>query len=204
MIADMSKYINALREKGRELFNSYLALKKHLEELKFTIEKLERENEQKKEVIAKLKGDVETWKTKARELQSQLDDLKGKYRDLQAEHKEMAQKQVQCDGDVENCKKETQRLKSKIHEMELEESDLKRRLNGAERYKETLKDAKIKTQKLEFALEKLTDKIEFYKDDLDTCKIDLLAAKQIEVKLNLFPNKVKIIYLVKLMCLNFH
>ena len=56
MIADMSKYINALREKGRELFNSYLALKKHLEELKFTIEKLERENDQKKEVIAKLKG----------------------------------------------------------------------------------------------------------------------------------------------------
>ena len=52
----MSKYINALREKGRELFNSYLALKKHLEELKFTIEKLERENDQKKEVIAKLKG----------------------------------------------------------------------------------------------------------------------------------------------------
>ena len=33
MIADMSKYIGALREKGRELFNSYLALKKHLEVL---------------------------------------------------------------------------------------------------------------------------------------------------------------------------
>ena len=49
----MSKYINALREKGRELFNSYLALKKHLEELKYTIDKLERENDQKKEVIAK-------------------------------------------------------------------------------------------------------------------------------------------------------
>ena len=88
--------------------------------------------------------------------------------------------------------------------MELEESDLKRRLNAAQRYKETLKDCKIKTQKLEFALEKLTDKMEFYKDDLDTCKIDLLAAKQIEVKLNISPNKVKIIYLVKLMCLNFH
>ena len=53
IIADMSKYINALREKGRELFNSYLALKKHLEELKYTIDKLERENDQKKEVIAK-------------------------------------------------------------------------------------------------------------------------------------------------------
>ena len=37
MIADMSKYINTLREKGRSLFNSYLALKKHLEELRYTI-----------------------------------------------------------------------------------------------------------------------------------------------------------------------
>ena len=77
MIADMSKYIGALREKGRELFNSYLALKKHLEvllldklfciliqlkkfftfyllfvqELRYTIDRLERENNQKKEII---------------------------------------------------------------------------------------------------------------------------------------------------------
>ena len=76
----MSKYIGALREKGRELFNSYLALKKHLEvllldklfcifiqlkknslpftyylccvqELRYTIDRLERENNQKKEII---------------------------------------------------------------------------------------------------------------------------------------------------------
>ena len=72
MIADMSKYINALREKGRELFNSYLALKKHLEELKYTIDKLERENDQKKEVIAQVKGEMETWKGKARDLQAQV------------------------------------------------------------------------------------------------------------------------------------
>ena len=72
MIADMSKYINALREKGRELFNSYLALKKHLEELKYTIDKLERENDQKKEVIAQVKGEMETWKGKARDLQTQV------------------------------------------------------------------------------------------------------------------------------------
>ena len=75
MIADMSKYIGALREKGRELFNSYLALKKHLEvcidnfvffiqlikflyilhlfgqELRYTIDRLEKENNQKKEII---------------------------------------------------------------------------------------------------------------------------------------------------------
>ena len=79
---------------------------------------------------------------------------------------------------IDRCKKEIERLKSKIHDLEAEEADLKRRLMGAERYKETLKDLKVKETKLGFTLEKLADKLEFYKDDLDQCKIDLIAAKQ--------------------------
>ena len=94
MIADMSKYINTLREKGRSLFNSYLALKKHLEELRYTIDKLERENNQKKEIINQVRNEMESWKSKARDLQGSLDDLKSKYRDLEQEHKDGAQKQV--------------------------------------------------------------------------------------------------------------
>ena len=100
MIADMSKYIGALREKGRDLFNSYLALKKHLEELRFTIDKLERNNNQKKEIITQVRNEMESWKSKARDLQTQLDELRTKFRDLEQEHKDMAQKQVQCDGDI--------------------------------------------------------------------------------------------------------
>lgn len=72
MIADMSKYIGALREKGRELFNSYLALKKHLEELRYTIDRLERENNQKKEIINQVRNELESWKSKAGDLQTQL------------------------------------------------------------------------------------------------------------------------------------
>ena len=102
MIADMSKYIGALREKGRTLFNSYLALKKHLEELRYTIDRLERENNQKKELINQVRNEMESWKSKARDLQGQLDELKAKYRDLEQEHKDMGQKQIQCDGDVGN------------------------------------------------------------------------------------------------------
>ena len=102
MIADMSKYIGALREKGRTLFNSYLALKKHLEELRYTIDRLERENGQKKELINQVRNEMESWKSKARDLQGQLDELKAKYRDLEQEHKDMGQKQIQCDGDVGN------------------------------------------------------------------------------------------------------
>ena len=40
---------------------------------------------------------MENWKGKARDLQTQLDELKTKYRDLESEHKEMSQKQTQCD-----------------------------------------------------------------------------------------------------------
>ena len=79
---------------------------------------------------------------------------------------------------VERCQQEIERLKSKIHDLEAEEADLKRRLMGAERYKESLKDLKVKETKLGFVLDKLADKLEFYKDDLDQCKIDLIAAKQ--------------------------
>ncbi len=34
MIADLAKYIDALHEKGRNLLNAYLALKRHLDELR--------------------------------------------------------------------------------------------------------------------------------------------------------------------------
>ena len=40
-----------LREKGQTLFNSYLGLKKHLEELRSAIAGLERENSHEEEVI---------------------------------------------------------------------------------------------------------------------------------------------------------
>jgi chromosome segregation ATPase len=87
MIADMAKYIGTLREKGRALFNTYLALKKHLEELRYTIERLVRENDQKKQLIAQVREEMENWKSKARDLQGQLDDLKIKTRNLEQEHK---------------------------------------------------------------------------------------------------------------------
>ena len=148
--------------------------------LRKLLDKLERENNQKKEIINQVREEMESWKSKARDLQSNLDDLRSKYRDLEQEHQDMAQKQVQCDADVDNCGKETERLKSKLHDLQLEEADLKRRLNLAQRYKETLKDAKAKEAKLTLTLEKLADKLEFYKEDLDSCKIDLLAAQQHE------------------------
>jgi hypothetical protein len=48
MIADLAKYIETLHEKGRSLLNSYLALKKHLDELRSQISMLKGENEQQK------------------------------------------------------------------------------------------------------------------------------------------------------------
>ena len=142
---------------------------------------MERENEQKKEIINQVREEMESWKSKARELQNQLDELKTQFRDLEQEHKDMGTKQEQCKADSSNCKAEIQRLQSKIHDLEAEESDLKRRLNAAVRYKDVLRDAKDKQANLEFSLEKLMDKLEFHQDNLASCKIDLLGAHKMAV-----------------------
>ena len=87
MIADLAKYITVLREKGHQLFNSYLALKKHLDQLTEQLEKFHAQEKQQQGKISKIREELELWKGKARELQTQLDELKHKYHDLQREHK---------------------------------------------------------------------------------------------------------------------
>ena len=47
-----------------------------------------------------------------------------------------------------------------MHDLEAENSELKRRLMDAERYKEKLKEAKYTITKLEYKLEKLQDRRE--------------------------------------------
>ena len=87
MIADLAKYITVLREKGHQLFNSYLALKKHLDQLRIQLEQFHGQEKQQQGRIEKIRAEMEEWKGKARELQSQLDELKHKFHDLQKEHK---------------------------------------------------------------------------------------------------------------------
>ena len=87
MIADLAKYITVLREKGHQLFNSYLALKKHLDQLKIQLEDFHTKEKAQQGRIEKVRAEMEEWKGKARELQHALDDLKHKYHDLEKEHK---------------------------------------------------------------------------------------------------------------------
>ncbi len=54
MIADLAKYIGALHEKGRALLDAYLALKKHLDELRAQIELLKRHNAQKNVTVDRI------------------------------------------------------------------------------------------------------------------------------------------------------
>ena len=58
---------------------------------------------------------------------------------------------------------------------------------GAERYKETLKEVKLKSTKLEMLVDKLKDKLELFKDDLDECKLDLMDALNFQVKSTFQP-----------------
>ena len=87
MIADLAKYITVLREKGHALYNSYLALKKHLDQLKIQLEQYHNKEKGQHGRIEKLRAEMEMWKAKARELKTQLDELQHRFHDLEKEHK---------------------------------------------------------------------------------------------------------------------
>ena len=52
MIADMSKYITALRAKGKTLFDSYLVLKKHLDAMTHTLKEMQTQLAQSVEKVS--------------------------------------------------------------------------------------------------------------------------------------------------------
>ena len=87
MIADLAKYIHVLREKGHQLFNSYLALKKHLDQLRVQLEQFNAQERQQQGRVERIRAEMEEWKGKARQLQHTLDELKHNFHDLQKEHK---------------------------------------------------------------------------------------------------------------------
>ena len=80
------------------------------------------------------------------------------------------------------CKVEIQAKKTQLHQAEVENSELKRRLMDAQKYKDQLKEVRILISKEEYQVEKLQDKLEVLVDDVATCKIDLLNAGIVSVK----------------------
>ena len=65
--------------------------------------------------------------------------------------------------------------------MEIENSELKRRLMDAQKYKDQLKEVRSEITKQQYQLEKRQDKLEIIADDVATCKLDLLNAGFVEV-----------------------
>ena len=70
MVADMAKYITALREKGKTLFDSYLVLRKHLNEMTATLKNFQTQVAESKEKVKELRKELEAWRAKSRYLQA--------------------------------------------------------------------------------------------------------------------------------------
>ena len=79
---------------------------------------------------------MENWKGKARDLQAALDDLKKNYHDLEMEHKNGLRKKEECTASVARCKAEVVTLEKTLIERKNENSELKRRLMDAQKYKD--------------------------------------------------------------------
>ena len=72
-----------------------------------------------------------------------------------------------------------------MHQVEIENSELKRRLMDAQKYKDQLKEVRSEITKQEYQAEKLQDKLEVIVDDVATCKLDLLNAGIVNVSINI-------------------
>ncbi len=81
------------------------------------------------------------------------------------------------------CLSENERLKKKMHDIDAENSELRRRLLAADKYKDQLREAKYAAGKLEYKIEKLQDRMEAAKDQLAQCKLDMLNVKSYVVSL---------------------
>ena len=87
-----------------------------------------------------------------------------------------------CRNTVKRCKVEIGSKKQRLHQVEIENSELKRRLMDAQKYKDQLKEVRSHIEKEEYQVEKLQDKLEVLVDDVATCKIDLLNAGIVSVR----------------------
>jgi len=181
MIADMSKYITALRAKGKTLFDNYLVLKKHLDAMTHTLKEMQTQLAQSVEKVKELREEMENWKGKARDLQAALDDLKKNYHDLEMEHKNGKRKKDECVAGIARCKAEVVTLEKTLIEKKNENSELKRRLMDAQKYRDEKDKVRRNTDKVHYRHEKLQDKLELIQDEVAECKIDLLNRKNLDL-----------------------
>ena len=166
MISDLHKFIETLHAKGKELFSAYLKLKKKLDALKLTLDKLKVDGEHQQEVLQQLKDEIEEWKTKARELQTELDDLKAKFHDLQSEEHELELKNTQLSNDVNVLSKENEGIEMKIERINRENEELRRRITESEHTKEKVVELREEKNKMEAKVDRLKEYLEKIKDDL--------------------------------------
>jgi len=188
MIADLSKFIETIHVKGKELYAAYVKLKMKLDELTIQLDKLKMEGEHQQELLIKVKDDIEEWKSKARDLQVQLDELKTKYHDLEAEQNQLNLKNDQLMTEINVLTKENEGIEKKIEKLKRDNEDLRRKVLESEHVKADIADKKAEKAKLEATLDKLRDKLEVIRDDLAECKIKQLA-KQVYIDNNEYENK---------------
>jgi len=174
MISDLHKFIETLHTKGKELFGAYQKLKKKLDDLKVTLEKMKADGEHSQEVLKHLKEEVEEWRAKARDLQVELDEIRSKYHDLQNEDHELQLKNTQMKSDINVIQKENEGMEQRIEKIILENDDLKKRILEYEHIKEKLGERRQTKAKLENKVDRLEEYLNKIKDDLAEQRINNL------------------------------
>merc|ERR1711962_75929 len=164
MIADLSKFIETIHVKGKELYAAYVKLKMKLDELTIQLDKLKMEGEHQQELLIKVKDDLE------------------------AEQNQLNLKNDQLMTEINVLTKENEGIEKKIEKLKRDNEDLRRKVLESEHVKVDIADKKAEKTKLEGTLDKLKDKLEVIRDDLAECKIKKLA-KQVYIDNNEYENK---------------
>merc|ERR1712121_633990 len=140
MIEDLHRYIDLIHQRGQSLFNAYNDLRKHLMDIRREISNLGRLNHAAEQTIARLRKDVEEWKTKSNKMQMDLKQLRRQYKQLEVQVREERTKLDEQQKLKEEKMSDQARLQQKLYDIKAENRDLKSKLMDAERYKEELRE----------------------------------------------------------------
>jgi predicted nucleic acid-binding Zn-ribbon protein len=173
----LHRWIDLINERGEGMYKAFGELRAHLEDIQRQIAHLHKANHEDKELMERLKRELEEWKTKCRKTKVDLEDVRARYEAMEKEHKKMMAEFRQCETVGMACSKEASGMKRRMDSLSSENRELQGRLLDAERYREMVARSNAKIRDITAEIARLESEIAKARIDLGRCRVDLVNAK---------------------------
>jgi len=173
MIEDLHRYIDLIHQRGQALYNAYNELRKRLIDLRREMSIISRKNHDAEQTIARLRKEVEDWKSKSNRMQMELNQLKAQYKGLEIKVRSLRSKSEELEKKKNDVSEEQHRNHAFYDALKTENRNLKTNVLDAERYSEQLRDAVELISSSGEKLKKSKTQIDSSKHDLNKCRLEL-------------------------------